>query len=111
MAARTALASFIIITMSSACNRRWLNFVRLASTPKSSGRDHVTDSPAEALRRRSEALVLIVGYQQTGWGVTTRRTPSGPLLHTIGDTIDDACAAMLVKLDEEPPKRKLVLKR
>jgi hypothetical protein len=72
----------------------------------------MTDSPAEALRRRSEALIVIVGYPESGWGVSTRREPSGPLLYATGLTIDAACVELLVKLDEEPPARpKLKLKR
>ena len=56
-------------------------------------------------------IIVIVGYPESGWGVSARREPSEPLLYTFGPTIDAACADMLVKLDEEPPvKRKLVRK-
>jgi len=65
----------------------------------------MTDSPAEALRRRSESLIVIVGYHESGWSVSARRTASGPLLVAAGPTIDEACAAMLVKLDEKPQIR------
>ena len=71
----------------------------------------MTESPAEALRRRCESLIVVVGYQESGWSVTTRREPSSDLLVTSGPSLDDACADMLALLDEEPPKRKLVLKR
>ena len=71
----------------------------------------MTDSPAETLRRRSKALIVVVGYPESGWSVSTRREPSGPLLSASGYSIDAACAEMLVKLDEEPPARlKLKLK-
>jgi hypothetical protein len=74
----------------------------------------MTDTPAEALRKRSEALTVIVGYPRSGWSVTSRREPSGPLLMASGSTIDEACANLLAQLDAEPapaPKRKLVRKR
>jgi hypothetical protein len=67
------------------------------------------DSPSEALRRRSEALLVVVGYPSGGWEVTFRREPSGPLLRARGDTVDEACATMLAKLDQ--PARKLRLKQ
>lgn len=81
-----------------------------------------TDSPAEALRRRSKALIVIVGYPESGWSVTARREPSEPLLSASGHTIDAACAELLAKLmsggsddmsggsDIKPPKLKLKLK-
>ena len=74
----------------------------------------MTDSPAEALRRRSTALVLIVGYPQSGWSVSTRREPSGPLWSVSGHSIDDCCAKLLQLISDEPPapaKRKLVRRR
>lgn len=71
----------------------------------------MTDNSAETLRRRSQALIVIVGYPESGWSVTARREPSGALLTASGHTIDAACADMLVKLDEEPAKPRLKLKR
>lgn len=68
------------------------------------------DSPPEALRRRSEALIVIVGYPESGWTVTGRREPSGPLLVASGRVLDDACVDLLALLDAEPPRRKLKLK-
>ena len=64
----------------------------------------MTDSPAEALRRRSKALIVVVGHRESGWSVTARREPSGPLLVASGHTIDDACAKMLVQLADDPDK-------
>ena len=69
------------------------------------------ESPSEALRRRSKAPVVIVGYPETGWGVSTRVEPSGPLLHCTGPSIDAACEKLLGVLDGKPPKPKLKLKR
>ncbi len=72
------------------------------------------ESPSEALRRRSKALIVVVGYPETGWGASTRTEPSGHLLHAIGPTIEDACAELLAQLDAmepAPAKRKLRIKR
>jgi hypothetical protein len=74
----------------------------------------MADSPSEALRRRSKALIVVVGYPEAGWNVTARREPSGPLLVATGHTVDEACAEMLAQLDVEEPapaKTKLKLKR
>jgi hypothetical protein len=70
------------------------------------------ESPSEALRRRSRALIVVVGYPETGWGASTRREPSGGLLHAMGSTVDEACANLLAQLDaEEPVRPKLKRKR
>lgn len=72
----------------------------------------MSDYAAEALRMRSEALIVIVGYPRSGWSVTARREPSGPLLVASGDTVGEACARMMDLLDAEPePAPKIKLKR
>jgi hypothetical protein len=73
----------------------------------------MADSPSEALRRRSKALIVVVGYPESGWGVSTRLEPSGTLLHAAGHSVDAACAELLALLDieEAAPRRKLKLKR
>jgi hypothetical protein len=70
-------------------------------------------TPAEALRIRSQELVVIIGYPESGWTVSVRLEPSGPLLLVSGHDLDAACTELLGVLNGEPPagRRKLVRKR
>lgn len=68
----------------------------------------MAESPSEALRRRSKALIVVVGYPDTGWGASTRLEPSGSLLYAAGHTVDEACAELLRLLDDEEASARIV---